>query len=100
MSSSSFHISLLYTSFVPCRGLAVAMKLLLDFNLDGTLEWWNSGWRGSDSCLAFSSPVAAFLRISGGATPIRGYSFPVGVGLRHPVTIRAVSFTAMLTCFE
>ena len=65
------HLSLLYVSFVPCRGLAVAMKLL-DFNLDRTSVCPNNGWRGSDSCLDSSFPVAASLRISGGAMPLRG----------------------------
>lgn len=44
--------------------------------------------------------VATVLLICGGATPIRGYNLSVGVGLRHLVTMRPISFRVTFTFLE
>lgn len=68
------------------RFTVVVTKLQRDFNLVRWFAWFaKRGWRGSDSCFALSASAAPVVRTAGGAMPIIGYRFAVGVGLRHPV---------------
>uniref|UniRef100_A0A8D8Q0H6 Uncharacterized protein n=1 Tax=Cacopsylla melanoneura TaxID=428564 RepID=A0A8D8Q0H6_9HEMI len=73
------------------------MKLFLDFSLGGWLRWPYRGCLLSLCCFQHSISAATLRRTCGGANPASGYSLCTGVGLRHPVTILAVSLTAIST---
>ena len=78
-------------------GRTVWRKLLLDFSLGVAGMWPNSGCLSSVAWRWRSFLLAAVLRMSGGAIPLRMKRLSGGVGLRHPVMSLQVALRAVLT---
>lgn len=63
-------------------------------------SYLNMGCLSSFSCFALSKSVVTLLLILGGAILDRQYNLFIGVGRKHPIIARQVSFSATSTCFD
>ena len=81
------------------RGGAVLKKLFLDFSLNGAAvnPYMGCRWSKSHFCSSAWLDISGRMLGGGGAIPAKLYTLLRGVGLRHPVIRRHVSFRAELT---
>ena len=79
------------------RGGTVLKKLFLDFSLDGKAVNLYMRCRWSKLHFCHSDWLDTSWQMLGGVIPAKLYILLRGVGLRHPVICRHVSFIAELT---
>lgn len=100
ISALALHLSNLASSGRSFSSIDELIKLYRDLSLVLVASYLNMGCLSSFSCFLLSRSVATLLLILCGAILDRQYILFIGVGQRHPVIVRQVSFNATSMCLK